>query len=111
VVPKIEDYINASDVVIVPLISGGGTKFKIIQAVACGKPVVTTSIGAEGIDDAGDWMRVTDDWEQFARLIVDLLSVPQDPSLETLEQFRHDYSWEHTTEMVVRLIEKQLARV
>jgi glycosyltransferase involved in cell wall biosynthesis len=111
VVPKIEDYINASDIVVVPLISGGGTKFKIIQAVACGKPVVTTSIGAEGIDEVGDWIRVTDDWEQFARLIVDLLPVPQDLSLETLEQFRHNYSWEHTTEMVVRLIQKQLARV
>jgi hypothetical protein len=43
-------------------------------------------------------------------LTVDLLSAPQNLSLETLEHFRHNYSWEHTTEMVVRLIEKRLSR-
>ena len=55
-VPKIEDYINAADVILVPLLSGGGTKFKIIQTVSCGKPVITTSIGAEGLELAEEWM-------------------------------------------------------
>jgi len=52
-VNKIEDYINASNVVICPLISGGGTRFKIIEALACGKTVVSTTIGAEGLDIKG----------------------------------------------------------
>lgn len=49
IVEKIEDYINASDVVIVPLHSGGGVRTKILESLACKKLVISTSIGAEGI--------------------------------------------------------------
>ena len=37
-------------VVVCPILSGGGTRVKIMEAAAYGKPVVTTTIGAEGID-------------------------------------------------------------
>ncbi len=48
-VEKIEDYINASDLIIVPLLSGSGTRMKILESLACGKKVLSTSIGAEGL--------------------------------------------------------------
>lgn len=50
-VPRIEDYINASDLVIVPLISGGGIRTKILESLACGKIVISTPLGAEGINE------------------------------------------------------------
>lgn len=53
-VKKMEDYINASDVVIVPLISGGGVRTKILESLACGKKVISTKIAGEGILGSSD---------------------------------------------------------
>lgn len=70
-VEKIEDYINASDLVIVPLISGGGIRTKIIESIACGKTVLSTPIGAEGISKEayGKQLIVTSGWDTFSRSI------------------------------------------
>ncbi|MBN2100751.1 glycosyltransferase family 4 protein [Candidatus Dojkabacteria bacterium] len=46
----LEDYISAADVCLVPLSSGGGTRIKIFEALRNGKYVISTPIGAEGID-------------------------------------------------------------
>jgi len=43
-------YWAAADIVIVPLLQGGGTRLKILEAFASGKPVVSTTKGAEGIE-------------------------------------------------------------
>lgn len=75
-VDKIEDYINASDIVICPLLSGGGTRLKIIEALACGKVVVSTTIGAEGlVCDDTSCLRIADDWDEFvAQMVLVLVS-------------------------------------
>jgi glycosyltransferase involved in cell wall biosynthesis len=67
-VPAIAPYVNAADAVAVPVVSGGGTRLKILESVACGTPVVSTTIGAEGIDRAacGDLLSIVDGWEAFA---------------------------------------------
>lgn len=44
------DFTNDNDIMIVPLFSGSGMRVKILEAMALGKLVVTTSLGAEGID-------------------------------------------------------------
>ena len=44
------DYMSNFDVMVVPLLSGSGMRVKIIEAMALGKTVITTSIGLEGID-------------------------------------------------------------
>ncbi len=67
-VDKIQDYINASDVIIAPLKSGSGTRIKILEALACKKRVVSTSIGAEGIKQ-NKLLEIEDDWERFAEKI------------------------------------------
>jgi len=43
------DFMSANDIMIVPLLSGSGMRVKIIEAMALGKIVITTSVGAEGI--------------------------------------------------------------
>lgn len=48
-VPNLVDYIVAADVCIVPLHSGSGTRLKLLEYMAASKPIVTTTIGAEGI--------------------------------------------------------------
>lgn len=70
-VEAIAPYINAADIVLAPLVSGGGTRLKILESIACGTPVVSTTVGAEGIDRAvcGDLLTVADGWEAFAEAI------------------------------------------
>jgi glycosyltransferase involved in cell wall biosynthesis len=49
-VPSVADHLREAAVVVVPLRIGGGTRLKIYEAMAAGKAVVSTSIGAEGLD-------------------------------------------------------------
>lgn len=44
------DFILSKSIMVVPLLSGSGMRVKIIEAMALGKPIVSTSIGAEGIE-------------------------------------------------------------
>ena len=92
-VERIEDFIVASDVIVVPLIAGGGIRTKIIEAIACGVPVVSTTIGAEGIDRdrCADHLIVTDDWDAFAEATIACLTGPHglvDPRFYELYEIR-----------------------
>lgn len=61
-------------VFVVPLRSGSGVRVKILNALAMGLPVVSTSIGAEGIDVvSGEHLLIADNPEEFARAVVTLL--------------------------------------
>ncbi|HTT25173.1 MAG TPA: glycosyltransferase family 4 protein [Candidatus Sulfotelmatobacter sp.] len=73
-VASVRDYLAPATVVIVPLRIGGGTRLKIFEAMAMGKAVVSTSIGAEGLDvtDGRDIL-IADSPEVFASRLVELL--------------------------------------
>ena len=73
-VPDVRPYIQDAAVVVVPLRIGGGTRIKIFEAMAMGRPVVSTSLGAEGLPvDSGKHLVLADEPEQFAGVVVDLL--------------------------------------
>lgn len=59
-------------IVVVPLRYGAGVKGKVIEALYNGAPIVTTSIGAEGIPGAGDVMVIQDAPEEFASAVTEL---------------------------------------
>jgi len=70
-------YLAAATLVIVPLRLGSGTRIKILEACAAGKPVVSTSIGAEGLSlEAGKEIILADDPAEFARAVVTMLQDP-----------------------------------
>jgi glycosyltransferase involved in cell wall biosynthesis len=48
--PNLTDYLSASDIIIVPMDRGSGTRLKILEAAACSRPIVSTEIGAEGLE-------------------------------------------------------------
>jgi polysaccharide biosynthesis protein PslH len=73
-VEDITPYYNKAAIVVAPLRAGSGIKGKILQALACGKPVVTTSVGAEGIDaKESDGLFIADNVYDFAQCILNLL--------------------------------------
>ena len=49
-VPDVRPYLHGALLAIVPLLHGGGTRLKILEALACALPVVSTTLGAEGLD-------------------------------------------------------------
>jgi sugar transferase (PEP-CTERM/EpsH1 system associated) len=75
---RVEDvvpYYRQSTVSVVPLRAGGGTRLKILEAMALGRPVVSTSIGCEGLDVVdGKHLLIADDPERFAEKTVRLLT-------------------------------------
>ncbi|MGA7928928.1 MAG: glycosyltransferase family 4 protein [Candidatus Sulfotelmatobacter sp.] len=73
-VPAVIDQLREAAVVIVPLRIGGGTRLKIYEAMAAGKAVVSTSVGAEGLDvHHGRDITLADDPKAFAEAILILL--------------------------------------
>jgi glycosyltransferase involved in cell wall biosynthesis len=74
IVPSVIDYLRSATVVVVPLRIGGGTRLKIFEAMAMGKAVVSTSIGAEGLNLVhGRELLIADTPESFAASITGLL--------------------------------------
>lgn len=67
-------------VVAVPLLQGAGVKFKTVEALLAGVPVVTTSVGAEGIGPPDLYAAETDDPGEFADALVKVLLRPGDYS-------------------------------
>jgi glycosyltransferase involved in cell wall biosynthesis len=73
-VPSVTDYLRDATVVAVPLRIGGGTRLKIYEAMAMGKALVSTSIGAEGLSfENGRDLLLADDASSFADAILLLL--------------------------------------
>ncbi|HBA84676.1 MAG TPA: hypothetical protein DCZ95_11325 [Verrucomicrobia bacterium] len=76
-VEELESWYRRAALCVVPLRAGGGTRLKILEAMAYGRPVVSTSLGAEGIDAAsGRDILIADRPEDFAQAVLDLLQHP-----------------------------------
>lgn len=76
-VPEVLPELAAASVVVVPLRAGGGTRLKIVEALSAGRPVVSTSVGAEGIQvTSGDELLLADTPAAFADGVVALLADP-----------------------------------
>ncbi len=101
-VPNIEPYHHDAMVSVAALHSGGGSRIKILESLAFGTPVVSTSIGCEGLDvrDGRDIL-VADEPAEFARHIVGLMRDPlrwESLSVSGRELVRTRYDWERIGE-------------
>jgi polysaccharide biosynthesis protein PslH len=66
-------YMSDKGLMLVPLLSGSGIRVKILEGMAIGKPIVSTSVGAEGINcTGGKHLMIGDSEEKFAEAIITL---------------------------------------
>ena len=78
VVPSVVNHLREAAVVVVPLRVGGGTRLKIYEAMAMGRAVISTTIGAEGLDVRdGEDIILADDPAKYAESVVMLLGNTQ----------------------------------
>jgi len=75
--PDLSGFYERADVAAVPLSEGGGTRIKILEAMASGLPVVATALAVEGLDLAeGEEVLLAESDEGIARHIVELYRNP-----------------------------------
>jgi len=77
-VPDLRPHLAAAAAVVVPLRLGGGTRLKIVEAMAMGKAIVSTKLGAEGIEAVpGRDLLLEDEPAAFAEAVNQLLAKPR----------------------------------
>ena len=108
-VPDVQPHYARCGVFVVPLRSGGGTRLKIAEALACGCPVVSTSLGAEGLPVVdGEHLLIADTPEDFARAVVALMRDPQraaELGHRGSELVRRELGWDSVAERMMTFYE------
>ena len=111
-VPEIKPYFAEATVFVVPLRIGSGTRLKILEALAMGKAIVSTSVGAEGLDlKDGEEIFIADEPTGFAEAVTRLLT---DASLRRRigengrARVERDYDWRSIGEKLHQLYTKIL---
>jgi glycosyltransferase involved in cell wall biosynthesis len=108
-VPDIRRYLWGSSVSIVPLRIGGGTRLKIYEAMAAKIPIVSTTVGAEGLPVVdGKNLFLADTPQVFAQRTLELLdSAPLRRTLadEAWDMVSSRFSWEHASRVFDQILE------
>lgn len=107
VVEDVAEFLGASDIAIAPLLRGSGTRLKVLEYFSCGLPVVSTSIGVEGLDvENGVNILIEDKMDKFAIKIIDLLMNKElrvRLGIAARELVMNEYNW--------RIIGKKLDKI
>lgn len=117
-VEAVAPHYAAAHVVVVPVFEGSGTRLKIIEAAAFGRPVVSTHVGAEGLPlEPGEHFLAADDAEAFAAAVVELAGRWREPhkSLERMLAGAHErvqpLTWPRIVEGLVSLYSAEAAQL
>lgn len=112
-VEDVRPYVAKSSMAIVPLRIGGGTRLKIYEFMAMAKPVVSTTIGAEGLTVThGEDILLADTPDRFAREVITLLNnskLREDIGKAGEEMVNKYYSWDKIAKCFEKICEKLLA--
>ena len=102
-VENIQDYLNASDVVICPVTKGGGTRIKVLEGIACGKMVISTSKGVEGLlnKTTKPFIKVANDWKTFS---YDIIENVRKSNKKVSKKFVEKYAWKNVYKKIDRII-------
>lgn len=106
-VDDVVPYYRRSTVCVVPLRAGSGTRLKILESMALGRPVVSTSIGCEGLDVLdGEHLLIADSPEEFVEKTVSLLTdraLCQRIATNARQLVVSRYDWDVIAEQLVQI--------
>jgi polysaccharide biosynthesis protein PslH len=113
-VPSLEPHYARAHVAVIPLFFGSGTRGKIVEAMAYGRPVVSTSLGVEGLglQDRTHYL-CADDEPAFARALIDLARrLERSPAdlqamLSTARRHAERYFWPNIVAALTRLYQTE----
>lgn len=107
-VPDVADELARARLVVVPLRAGSGTRLKVLEAFAFRVPVVSTSIGCEGLDAApGTHLLVADRPDDFAQACIRLLTdddLHSRVARDARSLFESHYRWDDIRRSVSQLV-------
>jgi len=96
-VVDVREYLNKAKICIAPLKSGSGTRLKILEYMAMGKPVVSSSKGAEGLEvESYKNILIADNPYDFANKIIWLIENPKEEKIlgeGARELVKEKYDW------------------
>ena len=106
-VPDVRPFLATSGIMVVPLRIGGGSRLKILEALAAGLPVISTRVGAEGLELVpGEHYIAADEPERMAEALVSWIRNPQ-PARAMAERSRpfvlERYDWDRLAERLERV--------
>jgi glycosyltransferase involved in cell wall biosynthesis len=106
-VNDVRPYIYGSDICVAPIYHGTGTRLKILEYMACGKPVVATNKAVEGLEGVSDGENIIirDDAKDFSQAIVDLLSDESERKKigrAARELVKERYNWENIAKKAMK---------
>ncbi len=105
--PEVDTFLKACDIMVNPMLTGGGIKTKAVEALGYNKTVISTAYGAAGIipEICGDNLHIADnhDWDAFTEKLVMVMSAPP-PMIPT--SFYDTYYWGNIAQKVVRIMQQ-----
>jgi polysaccharide biosynthesis protein PslH len=122
-VPSVEPFYAESHAVVVPVFEGSGTRLKILEAMAYGRPVISTALGAEGLPVVpGEHYLQAESPDDFAAAAERLADWALDPTdeerpgdvsgmVDSAREAVQPLFWPGVTERLVELYRSELGRL
>ena len=112
-VDDVRPYIARASVFIVPIRIGGGTRLKIYEAMAMGTPVVSTTVGAEGLPlESGKDLLIADTPADLAGAVTGLLTNPQaarEMGFRSAKLMQEHYAWKNVARVFANVCDSAVA--
>lgn len=109
-VDDVDEYLKRAQLGVFPLTLGAGIKSKVLRSMALGIPIITSKVGAEGIDEDGRVISIAETDEDYVRLIIDIVRSPlkcQNLSEKSRNYYLNHFAWSRSDELLNNLYQER----
>lgn len=109
-VKDVKSYLSNAHICIAPLRIGGGTRLKVLEYMAMGKPVVSTSLGVEGLDlEHGKNVLIAEDLDTFTEYVINLIKddeLSKKIGRNSRKRVEEKYDWKIIADKGIEILER-----